>query len=496
MKALSGLHLLLATVAVALATFLIVLDYSIANVSIPYIAGDLAVAVDQGTYVITSFAVGSAIILPITGWLTRRLGLIRLLSLSLLGFTILSWVCGMSQSMGMLVVARFFQGVAGGPLIPLSQSIIVLIFPPEKRNTALSFWSMVVVTAPILGPILGGWICYDYSWPWIFFINIPVGIFSWFIIISLLKSYETERKSEGIDWVGLLLLALGTTTLQILLDKGQQFDWLNSPIIVTCLVTSILSFLFLLAWEKDHPKPLIELKLFKTRSYALSVLFIAVAYAIYFGSVVLIPLWLQTDMGYTPVWAGLAVAPIGIMPLLFSGLVGKLNKRIGPLILLGVSFALFAASCFATAFLTTEVDIWHISFSRFLLGFGLLFFIVPLFAMSIQDMPNEKLPTATGIFHYVRAMVGGIGTSVFTTLWLRRGIFHHINVASSLNHAPVHDQKTLAILNTAADVQASMLSINDCFYLMGWIFICLIPFLLLGVRFKNPSEKISASKRV
>jgi len=275
-KPLTGLSLILASIALSFGTFLITLDYSIANVSIPYIAGDLAVSADEGIYVITSFAVGSSILLPLSGWLTKRLGLIRTMTLSILGFTILSFVCGASTSLTMLVISRFFQGVAAGPMVPLSQSILVKIFPPEKRSFAMAFWSTIVVVAPILGPILGGWISYDINWSWIFYINLPFGFFSIIIIHTLLKRFETKKEKMPTDWIGLLLLAIGVSTLQFLLDKGEQYDWLRSPLIRSCMITSSISFIFLITWELLHKFPILELKLLKIRSFALSILFLAV----------------------------------------------------------------------------------------------------------------------------------------------------------------------------------------------------------------------------
>jgi len=504
---LTGLPLVLATIAVSLATFLIVLDYSIANVSIPYISGDLAVSVDQGTYVITSFAVGNAIILPICGWLVKRVGTIRLMVFSILGFTLLSWICGMSTSIGMIVVARFFQGAVAGPMIPVSQSLIIMIFPPEKKSAALSFWSTVVVVAPIIGPILGGWISYDYSWPWIFFINIPLGIFSALTIHFILKKYETRPEKISTDWIGLLLLAISVSCLQFLLDKGEQYDWLDSNIIRTCAIASFVSFVLLIPWELYHPQPILELHILKIRTFALSIIFIAIMYTIYFGTVILIPLWLQTNMGYTSIWAGVSVAPLGIMPFLFSTLIGKLVARIGSIIPLFLSIIFFAISSFDTAFLTTDVDIWHIAFSRFLLGFGMLFFITPLFQLQVLDVPKEQLATAGGMFHFVRAMVGGIGTSIFTTLWIRRTAFHHSNQVSALipsrtsfdlfvpklQELGIMGGKKWALLDQITNDQAAVLAINDSFYLMGWCFLAMIPFLLLGGSKKKPAPVEAAT---
>lgn len=497
-KPLSGIPLFFSMLALSLGTFLIVLDYTIANIAIPYIAGDLAVSADQGIYVITSFAVGSAIALPITGWLTKRVGLVRLTVMSLLGFVALSWVCGISQNMVMLVIARFLQGLAAGPLVPTSQSLTIAMFPPEKKNKALAFWTTVVVVAPVVGPILGGWISYNINWSWIFFINIPIGLFAAFTIHLFLKPFETPTEKPPTDWVGLLLLAIGVSTLQFLLDKGEQYDWLNSPIIRICTASSLISFVLLIAWEWIQKNPLLELRLLKIPSFALSILFIGTMYAVYFGGVVLVPLWLQENMGYTPTWAGIAVAPIGIAPVFFTWLIGKMTTKTGSLFPIGISLIFFSGSCFATAYFNTQVDLPHIILSRLLFGFGILFFMVPLFALAIRDVSEEELPQATGMFHFVRAMMGGVGASVFTTMWIRRSAFHHANQVAAIlpSRQPVSDfytqlgkmgivgEKAQAVVNDMATNQAAVLALNDCFYFMGWIFIGMIAILLLGKRKK------------
>ncbi len=498
-KYLSGISLLIVNIALSLATFMIVLDYSIANVSIPYIAGDLGVSSDQGTYVITSFAVGNAIILPMSGWLTRRIGAVKLLCISLLLFTFFSWICGASLSFPMLVVCRFLQGLVSGPLIPLSQTLTISCNPPERRTMALAFWGMVVITAPILGPILGGWISYDYTWPWIFYINLPVGIISAAVIWHFLKQYVEKPSKGAVDWVGFIFLAIGVGTLQIFLDKGQQYDWLRSEIMTALIITSIIAFTLLIIWELYHPTPLIELKLFKIKSFSASIIFIAVAYAIYFGAVVLVPLWLQTNMGYTSIWAGLAVCPIGIAPFILAAFMGKIFEKYGILIPLGICFVLFSIASFYTAFLDTDADIWTIGFSRFLVGCALVFFITPLISLSVQDLPTDKLSSGAGIFHFVRAMVGGVGTSVFTTMWIRRSVYHHERVGSALTPASQNtdemlgalgdlgltDDRGLEVLNNLLNDQAAMLAINDCSYLMGWIFLALLIFLPMGRKKKT-----------
>lgn len=494
MKPLSGFPLFCISVALSLATFMIVLDYSIANVSIPYISGDLGVSVDQGTYVITSFAVGNSISLPITGMLTKRIGAVKLIMLSLSFFVLFSFTCGGAWNLQTLIISRFLQGLCSGPLIPLSQTLIVMSYPPEKKNSAIAFWSAIVIVAPILGPILGGWISYDYHWPWIFYINIPVGILSLLSIFIFLRNRETPKEAVKIDWIGLSLLAIGVSSLQFLLDKGEQYDWMNSNLIRTMAITSFISFTLLLTWCSTTTAPLIDLNTFKIHSFALSVFYIALIYSIYFGSVVLVPLWLQTQMNYTPIWAGLAVAPIGIIPFFFSLWIGKLVSRYGILPLLAICFILLSFSSFYTAYFDTGVDIYHIGFSRFLLGCGLLFFVTPLFSLSVQDVPNLQLASATGVFHFVRAMFGGVGTSIFTTMWIRRSAYHHAiigenltpfsdqttNYLATLRELGLKNNKGLEALNDALNQQASMLAINDCFYLMGWVFIGLILFLPFG----------------
>jgi len=504
MKPLTGIPLILMTFALSLGTFMFVLDYSIANVSIPYISGDVGVSNDQGTYVITSFAVGNAIALPMTGWLTKRIGAVKLMMLSLFLFVFFSWTCGASYNFGMLVVSRFLQGFCSGPMVPLSQSLLLMNHPPEKKNAAMAIWSTIVIAAPVIGPMLGGWISYDYEWPWIFYINIPVGLLSLTLVWLILKKRETPIIKESLDVVGFIFLAFFVSALQILLDKGEQYDWFRSPWMRTFGITSFVSFTLLIVWSATRPKPLIELQLFKIRTYAISILYIAVAYGIYFGSVVLVPLWLQTNMNYTAIWAGIAVAPIGIVPLVFSMFIGKLINRFGIIPLLFVSFCLFAWSCFYTAFFDTDVTLFLIGLSRAFLGCGLFFFITPLFSLSVQDISQERLPSSTGVFHFVRAMVGGVGTSVFTTMWIRRTAYHHQTIGENLtafspqtnsflaqlSQLGLEGKKALAQMNDTLDVQSAMLAINDCFWVMGWTFLALLLFLPLGYKKREPHHKL------
>jgi DHA2 family multidrug resistance protein len=480
-------------ISLSLAAFMMVLDYSIANVSIPYIAGDLSVSTDQGTYVITSFAVGNAIGLAMTGWLTKRVGVVKLMSIAIALFTILSLLCGLSVNLTMLIVARFVQGLVAGPIIPLSQSLIIQT--TEKKNVLrdLSIWSLIIITGPVIGPILGGYISDWYHWSWIFYINVPVGVFCLISLWAIMKNHESGVEKAPSDYIGMIMLAVGVTCLQILLDKGQQWDWLNSNLIWVLLIGTIMAFTLLVIRELYHSSPFLELRLFATPSFSLSIICLMVSYGIYFGTIVLVPLWLQEYMGYNAEWAGLAVSFLGIAPIFLGAFTPKLINKLGSVLTLLISFVVFGLACFYTSFFTTEVDFHHIAFSRFLFGIGFTCYITPLIEISVQDVPSKSLPSATGIFHFMRAMVGGIGTSVFTTLWQRRTYFHHERVGSALtpyNPITPHaaDEHSLELLNNGLDQQAALLAINDAFFLMAWLFGGLVV-LLLGWYFFSRNKK-------
>lgn len=327
MECLKGSRLVLLTFSVSLGIFMNVLDISIANVAIPTIAGDLAVSPDQGTWVITSFAVSQAIMLPITGWLAKRFGEVRLYVLSTFLFTVVSVLCGLSENLSMLVFFRVLQGAVSGPMIPLSQSILLANYPENKKGFATGLWAMVAVVAPIVGPILGGWITDNYTWPWIFYINVPIGIMSAVFTYILLTGRDTPIKKTPIDVIGLLLLTIGIGTLQILLDNGNDLDWFNSNVIIVLAVVSFVALSFLIVWELTAEHPIIDLFLFTKRNFLIGTLALTLGYFLYFSNVVIFPLWLQTQMGYTPTWAGLATAPIGILPFFISPLVGNYMGR-------------------------------------------------------------------------------------------------------------------------------------------------------------------------
>src|SRR3954449_2868400 len=358
-KPLEGGARVAASLAVGLATFMNVLDTSIANVSIPAIAGDLGVSPNQGTWTITSFAVANAISVPLTGWLTERYGQVRLFLATTALFVVASLLCGLAASMPMLVFFRVVQGAVAGPMIPLSQTLLLSTYPREKAGNALSTFSLTILVAPVVGPVLGGWITDNFSWPWIFFINVPVGLISLGMTWMMYRSRETERVKRPIDAVGLGLLVLWVGSLQLTLDKGKDLDWFASPEIIALAVAAALSFCLFMVWELTDEHPVVDLSLFRNRNFTTGTLAIAFAYAAYFGSIVLMPLWLQQYMGYTATDAGMVLAPVGLLALVLTPIVGRTSgTRIDPRYYATLSLVIFAVVAWMRSRFTTDVDLW------------------------------------------------------------------------------------------------------------------------------------------
>lgn len=486
-RPLSGPLLIIGAIALSLCTFMQVLDISIANVAVPYIAGDLAISSQDGTWVITMFTVGNAISLPMTGWIASRFGHTRTMVAATFFFTLFSVLCGFSFSIEMLVLMRFIQGFVAGPLIPLSQSLLIMSFPKKGRNLGLAIWNMVVVVGPIAGPILGGWITYNYSWPWIFYINVPIGVLCCFVIWNIYQKRESKIKKLPIDWVGIILLAIGVSALQILLDKGQEYDWWNSSAIWSLTTISIISLSILVVWEFTSRHPIIDFRLFKNRNFALGTVLTALSYMVLFAAIVISPLMFQTYMGYTALLAGLAVSTMGIAPFFTVLLIAKLMNKISLRLLVATSFALYGATFFYFTTFDTSVTIGNIALSRFYLGFGICCFLAPLTALSFAHFPANKLAMGQGIFHFFRIFMGGVGASLSVTLWERRATHHHSNLVDSITpYNPVskslfsklkgfniEGQKALQVVDDMAWDQAFMLSLNDIFWISAWGFVIL-----------------------
>ena len=488
LQPLHGLALVLLTLALGLGTFMQVLDTSIANVSLPAISGDLAVSPNQGTWVITSFAVSNAIALALTGWLSRRFGQVRLFALSTLLFTLASWLCGLAPTLPLLIAARVLQGAVAGPMIPLSQALLLANYPNEKKGLALALWSITVMVAPIMGPIMGGWITDNISWPWIFYINIPVGIFSSFLTWRLLHKRESEMAKLPVDKVGLFLLVLGIGTLQILLDKGNELDWFESRQILLLAITSVVSLVFLAVWELTEDHPIIDLHLFQNRNFLIGVATLSIGYLVFFGNVVILPLWLQTQMGYTATWAGMAAAPVGILSIFITPFGGKNMHKLDLRIWASLSFAVFAGTSFWNSHFNTDTTFWQLITPRLIMGIGVSAFFVPLMSLTLSDIPPNLLASAAGVSNFIRILGGSFGTSLSITLWDRRAAFHHEMMAervteysSTTNDAMATlgglDQPLssgYAMLERTMQQQAVMLATNDIFWVSALIFAGLI----------------------
>jgi DHA2 family multidrug resistance protein len=486
---LAGSAKFLGTVALALATFMNVLDTSIANVSLSSIAGDLGVSSSQATWVITSFAVANAIALPLTGWLTQRFGAVKLFTLSILLFVASSWLCGIATSLPMLIAFRVLQGFVAGPMIPLSQSLLLSSYPKAQAGTALSVWAVTTLVAPVMGPIVGGWITDNISWPWIFYINIPVGIAAAWVTWTIFKARETTIRKAPIDGVGLGLLVLWVGSLQIMLDKGKELDWFNSSVIVTLAAVAAVAFAVFLVWELvDNDHPVVDLRLFLRRNFAIGALTMALGYCVYFGNVVLMPLWLQTWLGYTATEAGLLTAPVGLFAILLSPLVGKIIGRSDPRKLATIAFAIFGITLFMRTGYNTQADFGFLVRPIVLQGIGVAFFFVPLVTLTLSGLPPDKIPAASGLSNFLRITAGAFGTSITTTMWEDRSVLHHARLVESINSGSAATtqylqgmqasgfsvDQALVALNRQIDVQAYMLGVNDIFFVSSLLFGALI----------------------
>ncbi|WP_428310724.1 DHA2 family efflux MFS transporter permease subunit [Hydrocarboniphaga sp.] len=477
-----GSHALVAT-ALAVGTFMQVLDTTIANVSIPTISGNLGVSSDQGTWVITSFAVANGISVPLTGWLMQRFGVVRVFVLSVLAFTIASFLCGVAWSLSSLIMFRVLQGAVSGPMIPGSQALLMSIFPPHKKGTALAIWSMTTLVAPICGPILGGHISDNYSWPWIFLINVPVGLFCAAICWSGLKGRETPTRQIPIDSVGLGLLVVWVGALQIMLDTGKDHDWFASSAIVVEAIVAAVGFVAFIIWELGEKNPIIDLSLFKNRNFSFGVLAFCVGYALFFGSVVLQPLWMQTWLGYTATWAGLVAAPSGVVAVLLSPLVGKNIGRFDPRLFGMAAFIIFGISYFMRAGYTADASYLTYMIPLLVQGIGMSMFFVAMLTILLDGVPDNKIPAASGLSNFLRITAGAFATSIVTTFWDRHAALHQTRLAEAtsiydprlqqavtgLNGLGLNDQQAVGALTRTMTGQAYLMSALDFFWICGWI---------------------------
>ena len=488
-KPLQGGALAMLTLVLSLATFMLVLDSTIANVAIPTIAGDLGASSSQGTWVITSFGVANAISIPITGWLAKRFGEVRLFLISTLLFVLASWLCGISHSLEMLIVFRVLQGAVAGPIIPLSQSLLLNNYPPEKRGMALAFWSMTIVVAPICGPILGGWISDNIHWGWIFFINVPIGLAVVLISWKILEGRESRISHQPVNTVGLILLALGVGALQLMLDQGRELDWFNSTEIVVLTIIAAVGLIALIIWELTDDNPVVDVSLFKSRNFTVGCVSTSLAFLVYSGTVVLIPLLLQQVYNYTATWAGLAAAPVGLLPILLAPIIGKFGNKIDMRILITVSFMVYALTFYWRAVtFEPEMTFMDVALPQFVQGLAVACFFMPLTTITLSGLPPEKMASASSLFNFLRTLAGSIGTSLTTFIWYNREAVHHTQLTEVINpYNPISQQffqtmgsfglseeQTASYLAKQITAQGFIIGANEIFLVSAITFISLV----------------------
>lgn len=494
-------------IAVMLGTFMEVLDTTVVNVSLPHIAGNLSASTDEATWVLTSYLVSNAIVLPLTGWLANHFGRRNLLLLSVTGFTVFSFLCGIAPNLPALIVFRVLQGATGGGLQPLSQAILMEAFPPDKRAKAMAFWALGIVVAPMLGPVLGGWITDSYSWRWLFYINIPVGIAAATMISMFIFDPPYIRRGEGgVDYWGIGMLAVGIGALQIMLDKGQEEDWFQSHFIIVLFVICAAGLAFFVLRELATEHPVVNLGIFKNTTYSTGVFMMTVVGFVLYGSTVLLPVWLQTLMGYSALQAGLAMLPRGLGSFLFMPVVGVLMSKIDARKLLATGLVLSAFSLYLLSRLNLNAGYWDIFWPQLLQGLSMGMLFVPLTTVTNGPIPKEQMGNATSLFNLMRNIGASIGIASVITIVARHSQAH-TNVLAG--HVTPYDPAAVAMMNTikggliasGADpatashqayamafgmVQqhAAMLSYIDAFFLLSLMFIAVLPLILM---MKKPS---------
>ncbi len=497
-------------ISVMLGTFMEVLDTTVVNVSLPHIAGNLSASTDEATWVLTSYLVSNAIVLPLAGWLANQFGRRNLLLVAVTGFTLFSFLCGVAPNLPALIVFRVFQGATGGGLQPLSQAILMEAFPPEKRAKAMAFWALGIVVAPMLGPVLGGWITDSYSWRWLFYINIPVGMAAAFMISLFIFDPPYIRRSEGgVDYWGIGMLAVGIGALQIMLDKGQEEDWFQSHFIVVLFVLCMAGLAFFVLRELITGHPVVQLRIFKNTTYSTGVFLMTVLGFVLYGSTVLLPVLLQTLLGYSALQAGMAMLPRGLGSFLFMPIVGVLMTKIEPRKLLAAGLLISAYSLYSLSKLNLNAGYWDIFWPQLLQGTSMGLLFVPLTTITNGPIPKEQMGNATSLFNLMRNIGASIGIASVTTIVARHSQAHTNDLA---RHVTPYDPAAVAMINsiksgliasgadpvTAAHqayaaafgiVQrhAAMLAYLDAFFLLAVMFVAVLPLILIMKKPKGVS---------
>ncbi len=501
--------------SVMFATFMEVLDTTVVNVSLPHIAGSLSSTIDEATWALTSYLVANAIILPMTGWLASIFGRKNLLLWATGGFTIASFLCGIAPNLELLILFRILQGATGGVLQPLSQAVLLESFAPQDRGKAMAFWALGIVVAPILGPVVGGWLTDTYSWRWVFYINLPVGLVS--VLMTRMYVFDPpyiQAQKRGVDYWGLGLLVVGIGALQIVLDKGQEDDWFSSAFILTLAIVSAISLVALLVHEYFADDPVIDLRVFKERTYAVGVFMMTVVGFVLYGSMVLLPIMLQTLLGYPSMQAGIAMAPRGMGSFIMMPIVGILTSKVDTRKLLALGLVIGGGSMFWLGQLNLQAGYWDIFWPQFVQGTGMALMFVPLTTVSMSLISREKMGNATSLFNLMRNIGGSIGIAVTGTMLARQRqsfsqvLGEHVSVYDMTTQgvlaqaraafmaagadAATATSRAYVVLNGMLQRQATMVSFITLFRLLGVLFLVLLPLVLIMRRPKGPSGPMAA----
>jgi MFS transporter, DHA2 family, multidrug resistance protein len=504
-------HPWLEAIAVLTGTFMVVLDTTVVNVSLPQIAGSLSATVEESTWALTSYLAANAVILPMTGWLSTVLGRKRLMLASIVGFTAASFLCGLAPSLSFLILFRIIQGATGGVMQPLSQAIMLEAFPPAERGKAMGFWGLGIIVAPIFGPVIGGWLTDNWSWRWVFYINVPVGIGA--VVLNSLYLFDPpylKRQISRIDYWGLSYLAIGIAALQIALDKGEQEDWFSSHLITILMIMAVVGIAALIIRELRSDEPIVDLHVFRERTYTMGVILVTLMGFVLFGSMVLVPVMLQTLLRYPPLQAGYAMAPRGLGSLIAMPLVGILTAKVDPRKLLAGGFLLGGWTMFWLADLSLDAGYWDIFWPQFVQGVAMGLLFVPLTTVTMDRIARERMGNASSLFNLMRNIGGSAGIAIVQTLLANRNQAHINILGAHMDGYNAGNQQFLASLKSAfmsrgidavtagqrayatafglVQQQAAMLSFIDAFRLLGWAFVLSTPFILLMRRPTHATE--------
>ena len=469
---LTGLPMILAVFTLAFANFMVVLDMTIANVSVPNIAGGLAVSPSEGTWVITSYAVAEAITVPLTGWLASRFGAARVFVTCIGLFGLCSLLCGLSPSLNTLVIFRIMQGLSGGPMMPMSQTLLQRLVPPRLRAQTMGLWAMTTLVAPIMGPVLGGSISDAFGWSWVFFINVPIAVMLVALALRTLRVPESTQRLP-VDFIGLGMLITWVGSLQIMLDKGEELDWFNSPIIVGLLITAIVGFLAFVIWELTEEHPIVDLRIFRHRGFTMACFAMSLTFAGMFSANVLIPLWLQTNQGYTASWAGYVTGFNGVLAIIAAPICAMLVTKTDPRRLVTMGVVWMAVIFFWRSTLTQGLSFSQLVWPQLALGPAMPFFFIPVMSLAMATLSPSELAGGAGLLNFVRTTAGAFATSLTTTAWTNSATVGRTAFVGRLNNAQgvidnvqatgaSHGQ-ALGMLDNLIQSQAVMLATNHVF---------------------------------